>query len=113
MKKDTEPAKTAYRGYKLLRQRKNGTLGPLFINCRQVIPIGVWLPAENHPRKGYAERMGWHITKDMIAPHLSKKGRVWAEVEFSGYEELKRPASQGTTWYLATWMKVVKLCNPS
>ena len=29
--------------YKLLKVRQDGTIGPLFINCRQVIPIGKWL----------------------------------------------------------------------
>ena len=29
--------------YKLLKRRRDGTLGPLFINASQRIPIGVWL----------------------------------------------------------------------
>lgn len=95
--------------YKLLRLRRDGTLGPLFINRRQVIPVGVWLNAEDHPTPGYAHRPGWHAAKDPVAPHLSKKGRVWARVQLSQAQELKRPASQGTTWLLARKMKVLKI----
>ena len=36
--------------YKLLRKRKNGTLGPLFINCRQVIEPGRQYQAESSTR---------------------------------------------------------------
>lgn len=46
------------KGYKLLRLRKDGTLGPLFINARMRIPVGKWLKAESHPTKGYALRPG-------------------------------------------------------
>jgi len=95
------------KAYKLLKLRKDDTLGPLFINCRQRIPIGVWLQAQPHRRKGYAFRPGWHATSAPVAPHLSTKGRVWCEVDIMDYEELKRPASQGGTWYLAQRMKVI------
>ena len=93
--------------YKLLRRRKNGTLGPLFINRRQIIPIGKWLKAENHPTKGYAVRPGWHTTTKPEAPHLSMRDRVWMKVEIDDYTELKRPAIQGGLWWLANRMKVL------
>ena len=93
--------------YKLIRLRKDGTLGPLFINKRQVIPIGVWLDAEEHKTKGYAFRPGWHVTLKPIAPHLSKNGRVWCKVEVEDYVEIKRPENQGGTWLLAQKMKVI------
>ena len=96
------------KAYKLLRKRKDGSLGPLFINCRQRIPLGEWLEAEDHPRKGYAHRPGWHACMDVMAPHLTMKGRVWCEVRIEGFEELDRPASQGTKWYLARRMMVVR-----
>lgn len=95
-------------GYKLLKKRSNGTLGPLFINRKQRIPIGEWLKAESHPTKGYAVRPGWHITGKPEAPHLSMKNRVWCEVEFEDYYEFKRPESQGGMWYIANWMKVIR-----
>ncbi len=97
--------------YKLIRKRKNGTLGPLFINRKQVIPIGEWLQAENHPTKGYAVRPGWHTTSKPEAPHLSMKGRVWMKVEITNYEKMVRPKSQGGVWWLSKRMKVLGVNN--
>lgn len=98
-----------FEAYKLVRLRKNGTLGPLFINRRQILPIGEWLIAEDHPTSGYAHRPGWHVTKRKFAPHLSIKGRVWVLVEVKDFEELIRPESQGGVWWLAKWMKIVEI----
>lgn len=95
--------------YKLFKQRKNGTIGPLFINRRLVVPVGEWLDAEEHPTKGYAFRPGWHAAEKPVAPHLSSKGRVWAKVELSGATQLRRPASQGTTWWIAQRMRVLEV----
>ena len=100
-------------GYKLLRLRRDNTLGPLFINRKQVIPFGEWLVAESHQTKGYAFRPGWHACSLPVAPHLSPKGRVWCEVELRDFEVLNRPASQGGTWYLAKNMLVVSLISSS
>jgi hypothetical protein len=96
-------------GYKLFRLRKDGTLGPLFINARQRVPVGVCLKAEDHPTKGFAHRPGWHITSAMHAPHLTIKGRVWARVLFSDYKRYQRPAHQGGLWYTANKMKVLEV----
>lgn len=93
--------------FKVLRLRSNGQLGPLFINRRQVIPVGVWLKAECHPTKGYALRPGWHVAPTQNAPHLSMEGRVWRQVEVADFEELPRPESQGGTWLIAKWMRVI------
>ena len=93
-------------GYKLLRQRKNGTLGSLFINRKAVIPLGEWLRAESYPTKGYKIRPGWHLTREPYAPHLSENGRVWAYALIDDWTEEKRPESQGGTWFLAKWMKL-------
>jgi len=95
--------------YKLLRKRRNGTLGPLFINRKQVIPIGEELQAEAHRTVGYQFRPGWHATLVPVAPHLSKKGRVWAKVEVDGVTHFKRPESQGGTWVLAEKMTVLEV----
>ena len=95
--------------YKLLRQRKNGTLGPLFINRKQVIPVGEWLQAEDHPTKGFAHRPGWHCAPTQYAPHLVTKGRVWCEVVIADHADIPRPLSQGGKWYLANKMMVVKV----
>ena len=94
--------------YKLLRLRKNGTLAPLFINKKQIITVGIWLQAEDHPTKGFAHRKGWHCTLKPIAPHLTTKGRVWYKVEVEGTELYNRPESQGGTWVLAQAMKVLE-----
>ena len=95
-------------GYKLFRVRKDGSLGPLFINRKQRITVGEVLQAEDHPTKGFAHRPGWHICSEPIAPHLSKKGRTWFRVEFWLAREHKRPESQGGLWYTADRMKVLE-----
>ncbi len=96
------------KAYKLIRKMKDGSLSPLFINQKSRVPIGVWLDAGFHPRKGFAERKGWHCTIEKNAPHLSEKGRVWVEVEVDDYELYNRPKSQGGTWVLAQRMKVIR-----
>jgi hypothetical protein len=97
------------RGYKLLRRRKDKSLGPLFINRRQRIPLGEWLEAKCYPTKGFAVRPGWHVMTTTNAPHLSKRGRVWAEVEVRDYEGFRRPDTQGGLWLLAKRMRVIKV----
>jgi hypothetical protein len=94
-----------------MRLRKDGTLGSLFINKKVVIPMNIWLDAENHPTKGYAVRFGWHCTFQPIAPHLSTKGRVWVECEVEDYSVYPRPESQGGQWILANKMMVVKILD--
>ena len=99
-------------GYKLVRLRKDGTLGPLFINARQRIPIGKWLKAEAHLTNGYAFRPGWHCTLKPVAPHLSEKNRVWVKVSVKNATKIVRPDLQGGTWLLAKWMRVDGICQP-
>lgn len=98
-------------GYKLFRVRRDGSIGPLFINRNQRIVIGTKLEAEDHKTKGYAHRPGWHVCSTQSAPHLSKAGRKWFKVEISDYQTLTRPASQGGTWYLAKFMTVISQCD--
>lgn len=100
--------------YKLFKQRKDGSLGPLFINAKQRIPVGEWMEAEDHPTKGFAHRPGWHCTLKPEAPHLSlqpKHGprRVWCKVEVELVHTYGRPESQGGTWCLAEMMKVIEI----
>jgi hypothetical protein len=95
--------------YKLMRLRRDGTLGSLFINKKKVIPLNTWMQAENHPTKGYAHRPGWHCTLTPVAPHLSLQNRVWVVVEVKGCTFFERPISQGGKWVLATEMKVIKV----
>ncbi|MCB1466574.1 MAG: hypothetical protein KDK08_05380 [Rhizobiaceae bacterium] len=87
--------------YKLLRVRRDGTLGPLFINRKQRIEVGVRLKAEDHPTKGYAHRPGWHVCQKPHAPHLSTKGRRWYRVRIENVTRHQRPEHQGGVWYTA------------
>ena len=99
-------------GYKLFRLRRDGTLGPLFINRSQRIALGVRYRAQAHRTAGYAFRPGWHICASVDgAPHLSKRGRVWCEVSFSDATRILRPPSQGGLWYLARYMTVLRVCH--
>jgi hypothetical protein len=104
------------KAYKLLRKRKDGSLGPLFINARQRIPNGEWLQAEAHRRKGFAFRPGWHCAVQPEAPHLnlelaSGETRVWCEVEIDNFTEYARPANQGGKWLLAERMRLIRELN--
>ena len=100
--------------YKLVRQMKDGSLAPLFINKTSRFILNTWMQAEDHPTKGFAHRPGFHCTLKSEAPHLSVggektgKGRVWVEVEVKDYKKYNRPESQGGTWVLAQKMKIVK-----
>ena len=94
--------------YKLFTKRKNGTLGPLFINKRQVIPLNIKLKAESHRTKRFAFRPGWHSALKKLAPHLSKKGRVWCEVFVEDYKLYERPKSQGGYWVLSNYITVLR-----
>ena len=98
--------------YKLLTLHKDGSIGSLFINRRNRLTVGgAPVAAENHPTKGFKERMGWHCCRTPEAPHLSPKGRVWAEVVVADYVEVERPDCQGGTWLLANAMRVVRLLD--
>ena len=100
--------------YKLLTLRKDGSLGPLFINKRQRLEIGVTYPAEDHQKKGYAHRPGWHAALAPVAPHLKQgpgSGRVWARVEMTGVVEHKRPANQGGVWVLGQTLRIVEVLD--
>jgi hypothetical protein len=98
--------------FKLIRVRANGTLGPLFINKTQVLPLGVWMDAENHPTPGFAVRPGWHAAPQPYAPHLGTKGRRWFRVLLAGVEEHTRPECQGGKWLLARRMKILGPAEP-
>jgi len=95
-------------GYKLLRKRKDGSLGPLFINKTLCIEAGITYKAEAHKTKGFAFRPGWHICREPVAPHLSNRGREWYKVEFDLMDTITRPESQGGVWYLGSTMKVLE-----
>ena len=98
--------------FKLFRQRKDGTYGPLFINRQQIIEIGKTYDAEAHPTKGFKERVGWHAALTPRAPHLKEQlangeKRVWLMVRLHGVTRYARPESQGGTWVLGDKMEVL------
>ena len=98
--------------YKLLKLRKDGSVGPLFINAKSRLERHVWMTAETFPTKGFAVRKGWHCCLEPKAPHLklelaSGERRQWWMVEIEDYEEYDRPESQGGTWLLANRMKLI------
>jgi hypothetical protein len=98
------------KAYKLVRVRKDGSLGPLFINAKLRIPMGKWLKAEAHNKKGYAFRPGWHCCFKMVAPHLKKTAnRVWVECCVKDHTTYARPESQGGAWILANEIKITKI----
>jgi len=94
-------------GYKLFRQRNDGTLGSLFINRSQRLRPNVLYLAKAYPTKGFALRPGWHVCAKRSAPHLSKKGRVWKRVWFEDHVVQVRPARQGGVWYIAKRMIIL------
>lgn len=96
------------KAYKLCRKKKDGTITPLFINKKEPLRFGEWLEAESHPTKGFKVRPYWHCTSKPIAPHLSKEGRVWIELEIRDFVVMKRPEHQGGIWYLANRIKLIK-----
>lgn len=95
--------------YKLMRKRKDGTYGPLFINRKQRLKMGDTRYSEPHRTKGYTFRPGWHCCALPYAPHLKQgEGRVWLEVMMTGLERHERPMSQGGTWYTGELMTLLK-----
>ena len=95
--------------WKLMRLRKDGSLGSLFINRKERLPRGVWMLARSYPTKGFKERPGWHCLAEPEAPHLTTNGRVWVKVILDEIQEFRRPEKQGGLWFLATWMKIEEL----
>lgn len=104
------------RVFKLFKVRKDGSIGSLFMNAKRKLPVGEWIAAGNHHRKGFALRPAWHATDKPVAPHLkpelsSGEVRKWFVVEIANFEELVRPEIQGGKWYLAQQIKIIKEHN--
>ena len=97
------------KAYKLFRLKKSGEITSLFINKTKSYSLNEWYRAFTFPTEGFVCRGGFHCVPRKYAPHLSKKNRIWAEVEIKNVEILKKPKSQGGKWYLAKWMKIKKL----
>ena len=100
------------KAFKLVKLRKNGTLGPLFIGSKFIYPVGKWLKAKAIKTKGFKFRPGFHCCQFPKADHLSEKGRIWVEVRIQNYERFQRPKKQGGLWFIAKRMKIIKLIPP-
>jgi hypothetical protein len=99
-----------YFGYKLLHQRKDGSLGSLFINRKQRLEPGIEYLAEDFPTKGYKHRPGWHVLCHPYAPHLKQDPpKVWAKVSYRDYVVHQRPENQGGKWILAKFMSIEEI----
>ena len=94
------------RAYKLVRLRNDGTLGPLFIGRKLILPVGIWLKAQSLRTAGFVFRPGWHACSKKSAPHLSKIGRVWCKVSLRGVKKHYRPQAQGGLWFTAKYMRI-------
>tara|TARA_R110000796_G_C14508574_1_gene429646 strand:- start:47 stop:346 length:300 start_codon:yes stop_codon:yes gene_type:complete len=94
------------KAYKLVKQRKDGSLGSLFVDAPRKLPLGEWMEAVNHKPRKLKERKGWHCLRSPHAPHLGMKGRVWVEVDVRDFTLISRPDSQGGAWILANEMRI-------
>ena len=103
-------------GYKLFRVKRSapGQLFPLYVLSDQPVPIGVWLPAQEGPRKengkvrsrigDLAFRPGWHLSDIPLAIHIGIKedgvirymhdDEVWCECEYSDAVDYQPVADQ-------------------
>ena len=107
-------------GYKLFRVKRSapGQLFPLYVLSDQPVPIGVWLPAQEGPRKengkvrsrigDLAFRPGWHLSDIPLAIHIGiKEGgvirymhddEVWCECEYTDAINYQPEADRQGMW---------------
>ena len=103
-------------GYKLFRVKRSapGQLFPLYVLSDQPVPIGVWLPAQEGPRRengkvrsrigDLAFRPGWHLSDIPLAIHIGimedgvirymHDDEVWCECEYSDTVDYQPEADQ-------------------
>lgn len=97
-------------GYKLVRLRKDGTIGPLFFDATLRIPFGKWMWFKPLQKKRFCFRPGWHVLRERRAPHLSKRGRIWIKVEMKHYRRMEGSfVPKREIWFIAKRIKVVKI----
>ena len=99
--------------YKLLRVRKDGSIGPLFVNRNCRMPIGEWVEAIDGKPKSLKNRPGFHCTHAPEAGHIllklkSGEERRWYKVEIEDYYEFPRPKNQGGMWFIAKRMRIIE-----
>lgn len=94
--------------FKLMRVTRDGDYKSLFIKKTKTYSPGpLWYEAKRYPTKGFAVRTGFHCLAEPHAPHLSKKRRVWVTIQIRDYQVIQRPSSQGGTWYIAKYMRIL------
>ena len=100
--------------YKLMRVRKDESIGPLFINRKHHIRIGeTHIAKHGIHQKGYKYRPGWHCLPEPYAPHLKlKEDRAWVKVLISQFTIEDRPESQGGKWFLAEKITFLEFVPP-
>lgn len=103
--------------WKIFRLRRDGSLGPLFVERDRIIPIGEWLDATlDIIPKGLSTRPGWHCAST-VPPHIklgrlaSGEVRVLARVEIRDFELHYRPEAQGGLWFTSRWLKVLEVLS--
>jgi hypothetical protein len=94
--------------YKLLRVRKDGSIGSLFVNRKAYLPQRRWMEARGYHTKGLKYRPGWHACPQPHAPHLSMTGRRWFRVVIKEYKKHERPECQGGLWFTARFLKILE-----
>ena len=101
-------------GYKLMRTRKDGSIGSLYVNRKYKVPRGRWLRAEafDTSKLGLKFRPGWHCMRLPFAPHLKlTDDRSWVKVEMRHVKKYDRPKSQGGEWYLAREIRILEVMH--
>lgn len=102
--------------FKLMRKRKDGSLGPLFVERNRVFVPGTVLFAHTIARlpQGLRYRPGFHCCSKPEAPHLklrlkSGEERVWCEVLLADYVEHPRPTCFGGMWLIGQVMEIIRI----
>ena len=102
--------------FKLVRKRKDGSLGPLFVERNRVFDPGIVLFANPFSKipQGLSYRPGFHCCTKPEAPHIklrlkSGEERVWCEVLLADYVKHLRPACFGGMWLVGQVMEIIRV----
>ncbi len=102
------------KAYKIFKKTKSGVYRPAQVPIRSLsvkgYQKGIWYEAEDAQPTNLKNRVGFHATTKPTVPHIKiiPDQVVWLEVEIEDFETIQRPESQGGTWYLARYLKIIK-----